>query len=196
VTAPLALQRAELHRARRGLLAAAGALSLAGCMSIPVSTLWRLRSFDIDDLLALNPADLRAAVLSDPRVRFAYVDLNITLQLKAQAEERTVIRLDALQKGDARLERAADNRRWTIFALDAAGIAAFDRLRQGLARARGQSGGSLTLGVSTKEAEVPPDLATRLPLRLDLLLDSKEGWFTLLRETTFDSTKAGEKGRS
>jgi hypothetical protein len=182
---------------RRRLLAAALAaapalVALAGCTSVPVSTMWRLRSFGADELLALDPNALRAAVQSDPRVRFARVDINIVAQAKSGAEDRYKIRLDSQQQVDARLERPAADRRWTVFALDAAGIKAFNELRQTIARLRGQ-GGSLSLGVSAQESELPPELATRLPLRLDLLLDPKDGWFTLFRETEIDTTRS--KGR-
>lgn len=176
------------------LLAAPVLAAVAGCTSIPVSTMWRLRSFGIDELLALDANALRAAVQSDPRARFAQVDIDILARAKSGAEERYKIRLDSQQQSDARLERPAADRRWTVFALDSAGVKAFNDLRQTIARLRGQ-GGSLSVGVSAEESEVPPELATRLPLRLDLLLDPKDGWFTLFRETTIDTTRAKDRRR-
>jgi hypothetical protein len=55
-------------------------------------------------------------------------------------------------------------------------------------------GSSLTLGLSAREGNVPPDLAQRFPLRLDLLLDAKEGWFTVLKDSELDLTQYARKG--
>ncbi len=182
-----------LHRRR--LLACAPPLLLAACTSIPVSTIWRMRSFNVEDFLALDAAALRAAVQSDPRVKFSRVEIDIMVQPKEGTEERHVIRLDAQQRDDPRLQRPASNRRWTVFALDSGGVVTFERVRQSVARVSKQ-GGRMTTKVTPKETDVPPELATRLPLRLDLLLDPKEGWFTLVRESEVDITSREPKKSS
>jgi hypothetical protein len=38
---------------------------LAGCTSIPLSTLWRMRHFGVEDVLSLEPAELRVAMADD-----------------------------------------------------------------------------------------------------------------------------------
>ena len=50
---------------RRALLALAALV--AGCTSVPLSTMWRLRNFGPDQLLALEPTELRAAARVDRR---------------------------------------------------------------------------------------------------------------------------------
>lgn len=129
---------------------------------------------------------------SDPRLRFSQVDTRIAAKLKTGDEEPHQVRLNSQQQVDARLERPAPDRRWTVFALDAAGEAAFNALRPTVARLRAQAG-SLSVGDSAKEADMPPERATRLPLRLDLLLDPKDGWFTLFRDIMIDTTRAKDR---
>ena len=51
------------------------------------------------------------------------------------------------------------------------------------------SGSALTLALSAREGTVPPDLARRFPLRLDLILDAQEGWFTVLKDSELDLTQ-------
>jgi len=41
---------------------------------------------------------------------------------------------------------------------------------------------------------VPPELTRSFPLRLDLVLDAKEGWFTVLKDTELDLTRLAQKG--
>ena len=56
---------------RRALLGLAALAALtagaAGCTSVPVSTMWRLRNFGAEELFALDPTHLRAAARVDAR---------------------------------------------------------------------------------------------------------------------------------
>ncbi|MGH6623385.1 MAG: hypothetical protein ACREBN_05405, partial [Burkholderiaceae bacterium] len=69
---------------RRALLGALVTLSLAGaaCTSVPVLTMWKLARFDRSDLLAIDPAELRAAALIDTRATMRQVTMVVTLTPK------------------------------------------------------------------------------------------------------------------
>jgi hypothetical protein len=90
------------------------------------------------------------------------------------------------------LPGAPAGRRWEIFALTAEGQRDFLRMRE--AAVGLPSGSSLALTLSAREGTVPPDLARRFPLRLDLMLDTREGWFTVLKDTEVDLTPMVGKG--
>jgi hypothetical protein len=181
-------------RARRAASAArigvafASLLLLAGCLSMPVSTLWKLRSFGIDEFLALDPADVRAAVRTDARANFAEVILNVTTEWQGGGRQHYQIRLRPDPRGDARLEPAPTGRRWLVFALDPAGAAAMRELQRSLAADR-QRRGQIAIGIEPREATVPDEIARALPVRVDLLLDRRDGYFTMIRETAVDTSQ-------
>ena len=151
--------------------------------------MWKLRSFSVEEFFALNPNDLRAAVRTDARAGFSAVDINITVAPKGGEASSHVIRLQQAVATDARLEPAPADRRWYVFALGPEGVKVFDAVRKDVAAVRKIPGGSLRLGIGAQEANVPPDIAKALPLRVDMLLDPKEGWFTMVSETRVDTTQ-------
>lgn len=174
---------------RRRLLLALAAVAASGCTSVPLATMWRLRSFSIDEFFALNPRELRAAVRTDARATFSAVDIEFKIEPKGGPASTQRIRLQQAVAADARLERPPANRRWFVFALGDEGVAVFQAVRREVDVSRKVPGGSISIGVSAREAVVPPDLAPALPLRLDLLLDPKDGWFTMISETRLDTTQ-------
>jgi hypothetical protein len=164
---------------------------LAGCMSVPMSTLWKLRNFSIDQFLALDPNALRAAVLTDARARYGSVVLEVTAEWKGKPPQRYDIVLKPEPAPDPRLASAPARKQWTVFALDPDGIAAFEGFRRSLSAAR-QSEGRIEIGIGLRGSEVPPDLARALPVRVDLLLVPQDGYFTMMRETIVDTTRLGD----
>jgi hypothetical protein len=64
------------------LAIAALATMLSACASIPLTTMWKLRSFSAQDLKALNPADIRVVVKAPEQLRFepnqTTLDVNLT----------------------------------------------------------------------------------------------------------------------
>jgi hypothetical protein len=194
MTAPgSARQSASPWPRRRRLMLLAPALLASGCLSIPVSTMWKMRGFGVDEFFALDPALLRGAVRTDALARYEAVVIDIDVKLQGQAPVRHALELRSLQAGDARLDPAPSGRRWYVFALGAPGEAVFRDLRQHLAAIKRDGSNEIRIGIGAREAEVPPDLARALPLRLDLLLDPREGYFTLFKETTVDTTAARER---
>lgn len=83
-------------------------------------------------------------------------------------------------------------RRWDVFARTPEGQRDFLRMRE--AAVQMPSGSALTLALSAREGAVPPELAPRFPLRLDLILDAQEGWFTVLKDSELDLTQYARKG--
>jgi hypothetical protein len=176
---------------KRAWLALA-AFAIAGCLSIPVSTMWKLARFDRAALLAIDPRELRAAALIDQRATMKDVTMKVTLAPKDGKPVEYQVLLTEPVNRDARLPAAPKGRRWEIFALTPAGQRDFLRMREDALKL--PAGSSLTLALSAREGNVPAQLARSFPLRLDLVLDAKEGWFTVLKDTELDLMRLAQKG--
>ncbi|MCU0769190.1 MAG: hypothetical protein MUD07_07340 [Burkholderiaceae bacterium] len=183
----------------KSLTVLTAALLLAACTSVPVSTMWKMARFDRAELLAIDPAQLRAAALIDTRATMKHVTITaklttITAKLTPAGGTPTeyAIALTAPVERDTRLPNAPAGRRWEIFGLTPAGQRDFLRLRESALQA--PKGSELAVSVSAREGTVPPDLAKGFPLRLDLLLDAQEGWFTVLKDSKIDLSRANQKG--
>jgi hypothetical protein len=168
------------------------ALLLGACTSVPVSTMWKMARFDRAELLAIDPAQLRAAALVDTRATMKEVTITAKLTPAGGAPTEYAIALTAPVERDARLPGAPAGRRWEIFGLTPAGQRDFLRLRESALQA--PKGSELAISVSAREGTVPPDLAKGFPLRLDLLLDAQEGWFTVLKDSKIDLSRVNQKG--
>ena len=124
-----------------GCLRLAGVLSvalLAGCMSVPLATMWQLRSFTAEDLAAVDPGQLRVAALIEPgssRLDPGRSKLTLTLDPKVGAPETHVfgLRVSPIQGGPI---LPADNPAWQVLELDAGGRAAMRALQPRLAKIR------------------------------------------------------------
>jgi hypothetical protein len=176
----------------RALVAAAMLGLLAACTSVPVSTMWKMARFDRAQLLAVDPAQLRAAALVDTRATMKNVTITAKLTPVGEAPTEFAIALTAPVDRDPRLPAAPSGRRWEIFGLTPAGQRDFLRLREAAVQA--PKGSELAISVSAREGTVPPELATAFPLRLDLMLDAQEGWFTVLKDSKIDLSRASQKG--
>ena len=182
-------------RTPRGRLARWVALcalsSLAGCTSIPLSTLWKLRDFTVESFFAKDPAQLRVAVLTEKSMKRGPNAPLIDIRVKAASTKRICYAfaldpVDASQKSEVILERPAADRRWYVFALSPAGIDAF-RQAQRDAKIKRQEETEIEVGITmTKVLETD---GTPFPMRIDLVLDRRDGYFTLIKETTVDPSK-------
>lgn len=157
---------------RRALLAAAAAV-LAACATPPAPA--RRRKLTGGDVFAVDPALLRAAVLTDDRVvmQGAAIDLRTI-----GAGERFVIRLQIRAAPDPRLPPAPKGQSWHVYALGAEAAALLVTVRQMLA-ARGTAPEAVEVTVSSQPGLVPADLLGAVPLRIEMLVDNREGWFSL-----------------
>lgn len=155
---------------RRTLLVAAA--GVAACTAVPKVEA-PARAFTAADLFSVEPALLRAAVQTDPRAVVQAVDLDLRV-----GAERFVIRLQQPAAVDARLPAPSPPRRWQVFALAPAEYATLVTVRQLLQERLAAPGSRLELTVVAQPAMVPSELLAALPLRIDLLVDNREGWFT------------------
>lgn len=158
---------------RRTLLAAAAAW-LAACATRPPEPP-KTRHLTGADVFAADPAVLRAAVLTDPRV----IIQSAVIELRAPTlDERFVIRLQQPAAFDSRLAPAPPGHAWQVLALSADGAATLVTVRQMLT-SRGLGPESVDVTVSAQPALVPAHLLAEMPLRIEALVDNREGWFTL-----------------
>lgn len=178
---------------KRRAVVALGALAAvaAGCTSVPLSTMWRLRNFGAEQLFALDPTELRAAARVDSRATMRNVTISVDVEPPDGTVRRTYVIPLEQPTADARLERAPADRRWYAFALSPKGLAEYQRIKREY--------GSLPKGSSAivriaaaDDGSVPPALMRAFPLRVDVLLDPAEGYFTMISETTLDLTKSGK----
>lgn len=110
-------------------------LALAGCMSIPLATMWQLRSFDAQDLAAVDPAEVRVAALVEPDVGPidpARSHLKVTLTPHDGPPEVHAFGLRPARVVGGPLVPAGDSR-WQVFVLDDDGLAAMRKLKPRLA---------------------------------------------------------------
>ena len=170
---------------RRALIVAVALMPLA-CATAPVPTAPR-QSFGVEQFFAVDLATLRAAVLTDARAVFQSVVLDVAVQVPQQPPARYVIRLQRPLAIDPRLPPAPAGSNWQVFALaegDAATLATVRQLL--LSQPRGQVG-EIRVAVSARPALVPADLAGALPLRIDMLVDNRDGWFTQVGPLLLDT---------
>lgn len=175
----------------RRLLLAAALLLLAGCASIPLSTLWKLRGFDGDDLVTMEPADLRAALWLQPQVPVApeSVRLSLSLDRADGAPERHDFGLEPA-RGPGPVEPGKTYRPWQLDADGRRALAAVQRQLRAARDAGGAAYEGASFQVSFKPAfgETPPD---KLLVSVQLLLDPAQGWFLLLDEAELPVAKPG-----
>lgn len=146
---------------RRTLAAASGASALlaAGCAGVPVATVARLAAFRPETLLDADPADLRAGLNADARLRPKPGQAPQLAVAVRPAEPGTFAPLDrsiALQVDDGDpvrlgLAPARPGRQWLLYRLDAQGVVALQEVQELLRAARSAKPkphrGSLTINV-------------------------------------------------
>jgi hypothetical protein len=170
---------------RRALIVAI-ALMPAACATAPTVNAPR-QNFGVEQFFAVDPAILRAAVLTDARAVFQSVVLDVTVQPPQRAPARYVIRLQRPLAIDPRLPPAPAGSNWQVFALAGDDVATLTTVRQLLlSQPRGQLG-EIHIAISARPALVPANLAGALPLRIDMLVDNRDGWFTQVGPLLLDT---------
>jgi len=153
-------------------------LALAGCGAIPFSTMWKMRNFSAEDVLALHPPDLRVAVALDATARINPNESNLVLVLEENGARQAYP--FALQPASDAAAPDADHS-WTIMQPTPASAARFAalqaRLRGHVAQAKfaefSWQGGLLGFG---KGKSMP----ALLHLSVDLRLHAHDDWLPLL----------------
>ena len=168
-----------MNRARVVLVAALALL--AGCMSVPLSTLWQMRSFGADDLAAMDPVQLRVATRIEPgqaRVDPDRSNLTLTLHGKDGASDD----VHAFGLRPARIQGGPilppGEPGWHVLALDDAGRAAVQRLKPRLANVREHYSGA-TFNFNIKFAEDIPKSVAMVRFSVRLQLADAQDPFTL-----------------
>lgn len=167
---------------RRQLVFFGTCLVLAACASIPLGTLWKLRGFDEQTLVRLEPTDLRAAVALQPDVDVVpdSVRLSLELQRTDAPPERHAFGLEP-GTGPGPVHRG---RRYSVWQLDDAGRKALASVQRTLRAAGATEQGAYT-GASFS-VNFQPELGDARPgalqVSVQLLLAPEDGWLLLLDE--------------
>jgi hypothetical protein len=160
-------------------------VAAAGCTSVPLATLWRLRNFGAEQLFAFEPTQLRAAARVDSRATIKNVTITIDIEPPDASARRSYALPLEQPVRDPRLEPAPADRRWYAFALSSHGLVEYQRIKREYASVAKGSRGIVKISASD-DGTIAPELRRRFPLRLDILLDPAEGYFTLISETHVD----------
>ena len=176
---------------RRLAWLAAVACVLAGCTSIPLSTMWMMRSFTLDDFFMKEPHDLRVAIRTDDRVKRGPDNPMIDIRIDGVATKPVcyafaLVPVDARGPAELTLDALPAHRRWYAFGLSKQGTEAFERARREVRIEKGTEA-RFELNVTMTGVLDFADGQDSAPMRVDLALDRKDGYFTLIKETTLRS---------
>lgn len=161
---------------------------LSACASIPLSTMWKLRGFDAQTLMQLDPADLRVATTLVPRVQILPDSVRLTLALSRDDGDdvRHEFALESRNQAgpDARLP-------WQVWALDADGRRGFADVQRALRAADAGdaapfTGASFNVALKPEFGEDPPAV---LRMTVQLQLDRVDGWFVLIDDHAIPVTR-------
>jgi hypothetical protein len=168
--------------------------AMAGCMSIPLSTIWKLHEMTAERFFAHDPRALRVALRTDDAMKrgAGVPELRIdvdTTSPKPLCYAFTLDPIDVRATSDSPLDQSDPHRRWYAFRLSEKGVAAFDRAKREI-RAKDRKDADVLLNVTLTDVLVPAKDAPSMPLRIDIALDRDDGYFTLINETVVDLAKA------
>lgn len=172
----------------------------SACAHVPLGTMWAMRNFERADLMAMDPAELRAAI----RVPDAFTVereghlLRVTLQQDGQPEQQleAALVVEFATPGSATFERRTAHR-WHEFKLTPEGERGFRAIQQALGAIPEGSRGSFALEVMPNMS-IP--LAQRRPghvgdFSVMLRLGAERGWLTLVDDYPIEiPAEALEKG--
>ncbi len=192
----LRTQRSKRLDTLRRAVAVCIVASSAGCMSVPLSTIWKMHGLTAEQFFAKDPHGLRVAVRTDDVTKRGDGVPRIRIDIDAPSTKPIcfAFALDPVSPtapGESSLDRSAPHRRWYPFALSARGLAAFDRAKREV-RTKDLKGAQFRLNVEFDDMLVPAEQAKSMPLRVDVALDRTDGYFTLFKETavTIERTPA------
>jgi hypothetical protein len=174
------------------------ATALTGCASVPFSTMWKLRGMTPERFFAGDPREMRVAIRSDDIVKRGAGQPQIRIDIEAPSTKPicyafALDAVDARAAGEPPLE-AVTHRRWYAFALSRKGIEVFDRAKREV-RVKELKGGQLSFAVTFDDLLIPPDDAKALSLRIDIALDRKDGYVTLIKEFDIPITRTADAAK-
>ncbi len=172
---------------------------LAGCVSMPVSTLWKLRHFDEQAFVALDPAQLRAAVLAEHGVRMqaGKVKLDLRLEFDNGYRQDYHAGMRELAAGVADwpgLGPAPQGFAWTVMALSEQGAAELRRFQQAFKGKPADTSASVVIDIKLDETGISQN---REPFEAEfwLLMRPQEGFLQFLKRTTVEPAKIGNENK-
>lgn len=181
----------------RNLLLSVLLLALGACASIPLGTMLRFATFDVEDLQTVSPGEIRAAVRTHQDVEFDGATLSVKVSLSEESAPRIDESFDLEQLPDftargLQLPTPPENRRWIVFSVADQDVDRFRNMQDALVaieRVDGEK--SLNLGVSTSGATFPEGM-DEVPFSVDLRLFEADGFFTLIKETDIEIDRSDD----
>lgn len=178
---PCIRRTAERNRALRRFAILLLCVALPACTSIPLGTLWKLRGFDLADLAALAPEQVRVAARVDaPAMEVSADGMRLVLELEPRgggAAERHAFALRPAAVSDAALAPAG-GRPWRVFALDDDGQRAMRALQPVLADLRERYVGA-SFSVNADFDGAPPPGTREIVFSVRLRLSDTQAPLTL-----------------
>ena len=161
-------------------------LVLAGCVAIPLSTTWKLYDMTAERFFENDPKQLRVAIRVNEAMKRGSGSPQMRIDIDAPSTRPICYAfgldlIDPRAAGEPGLDAAPAHRRWYAFALSPRGIEAFDRARREV-RTKDLEDANFALNVKMDDVITMPEPGATTPLRIDVALDRKDGYFTLIKE--------------
>ena len=174
------------------------AATLAACASSPGTIGSDSHGLAIEEFFTKDPHDLRLALRSDDRSRRGPIDPSIVLRATVGTRALlcyvlALVPVDPSAPGEAALEKAPGRRRWYVFGLSKDGIATFEQAR-GEVHGSPSDQGNLNFEFVLDGVIAYADDPQGSPLRVDVAVDRRPGYFTMSAERTIRppaTTKSG-----
>ncbi|HVU39211.1 MAG TPA: hypothetical protein VHC95_12830 [Opitutales bacterium] len=177
-------------------------LVLAGCSTMPLSTMWKMRSFGPDTLTQVKPEELRVKVSIPQGYELDFdqekptLDFAVTVdgrETRGKIEMMEESHQDVVKKAATARAPAVVNREY-VMKFTPESQAKFATLQR-LLKSAGK-GTKISLQVGTHFAKVPDDLkdGTEISFTISLLLFPKDGYLVLFDDVRlrFVADKAGK----
>lgn len=174
-------------------------LLLEACASVPLTTMWKLRSYSVQDLQTLNPADIRVAVKLPvkPKLEPNQTMLDVTLTPKDRKQEAVhehaqLMLLDQGRFVPANVPVARNGEIWYLMKLDPAGLKSFQDFQQRLGPDAEARYDSFEFNATIQFADQSIPVGTQIELSVWLRLAKDDDYFALLKDAplTFSQDSA------
>lgn len=166
---------------------------LQGCSSIPLSTMWKMKSFDQDDFTQISPQHLRAKLRINKQITINDESLTLFFSFKSDSEElEEELALKLLSTSSNKVARwfSEDEQEYSYeFRLNEASMRAFKRIQQSsiAKRINNKEEREVNFSATWKLGDNKPEI---YKFSIDLQFDPKDGYFTLLEGVELDTSKA------
>jgi len=177
----------------RNPAAVAIAFTMSACVAIPLSTMWKLHDMTAERFLANDPRQLRVAIRVDDAMKRGTASPQMRIDIDAPSTKPICYAfaldpIDPRSMGEPTLETAPPHRRWYAFALSQRGIDAFERARREV-RTKDLQEADVAFNVTMNDVLVLPEEGSSFPFRIDVVLERKDGYFTMIKETDIKVAK-------